>query len=908
LNEEQERAFRIVANHATELEPEQLKMYIAGMAGTGKSQVIKALMRLFDVRGEPHRFIILGPTGTAAALNNGSTYHSFLGIRVGGSYSKRDEAISIAQLKERLHGVDYIFFDEVSMLACHELYTISSQLAKALNEYSTPFGGMNMIFAGDFAQLAPVGGKSLYSNAVTTQLTAGLSLRDQEAAIGKALWHQITTVVILRQNMRQRMQTTEDSKLRSALTNMRYGKCTPDDIKFLKTLIAGPRLEQPKPAAKEFRNIAIICGRHTQKDQINMLGCERFARETGQQLTNFYSIDYWAGGSTTSTGESSSRRRNIDLSHQSQDISSVDQMHIWNLRPGATEHFPGKLSLCLGIPVMIRNNEATELCITKGQEGFVVGWQSITGPHGKLVLDTLFVELYNPPRVIKIPGLPDNVVPIVKDKKTVQCILPSDDKVNIERQQVWVLPNFSMTDYASQGKTRPFNVVHLSSCVSHQSYYTCLSRSASAAGTIIIQGFEPRVITGGCSGYLRQEFREQEILDDITKLRFEDMLPHYIEGNRRNTLIRQYQKWKGISHVPKSMDKHLSWITNDKMDMLPVVTDSPWQLIDKSKKSINKMSIGPVLTTFVPAKGTASLAQTSVKRKFEDDADNNQHLHIRKAPRTEEVDKPLGLIWDSKDYSCAYDAVLTILYDIWKQNPFMWNVNGRFLQAEHLNFLSKGFKNVHNGQQSLEKARDQLRRILHNENQVIFPYGYAGTSVELLIREIVKGSTKIGKSQFTCTKCDFASEPAIDQLKCMIEMDGNTVSRSTSHFVHHISHATAEKCPDCEKIMRNEISFKFPPSILAFDHSLVTTVKPSRQIKFKLENRETVILQLRGLVYFGNFHFTSRVISTEGDIWYSDGKDLGRTCLADGHSSLMHKEDWQTCKNNTLLLSIYAKV
>jgi predicted RNA-binding Zn-ribbon protein involved in translation (DUF1610 family) len=208
----------------------------------------------------------------------------------------------------------------------------------------------------------------------------------------------------------------------------------------------------------------------------------------------------------------------------------------------------------------------------------------------------------------------------------------------------------------------------------------------------------------------------------------------------------------------------------------------------------------------------------------------------------------------------------------------------------------------------LEKARDQLRRILHNENQVIFPYGYAGTSVELLIREIVKGSTKIGKSQFTCTKCDFASEPAIDQLKCMIEMDGNTVSRSTSHFVHHISHATAEKCPDCEKIMRNEISFKFPPSILAFDHSLVTTVKPSRQIKFKLENRETVILQLRGLVYFGNFHFTSRVISTEGDIWYSDGKDLGRTCLADGHSSLMHKEDWQTCKNNTLLLSIYAKV
>ncbi|KAF9459930.1 hypothetical protein BDZ94DRAFT_1223999 [Collybia nuda] len=48
-----------------------------------------------------------------------------------------------------------------------------------------------------------------------------------------------------------------------------------------------------------------------------------------------------------------------------------------------------------------------------------------------------------------------------------------------------------MTDYAAQEKTRPKNVVHLNSYFSHMSYYTCLSRSASAAGTIIVQGFEP---------------------------------------------------------------------------------------------------------------------------------------------------------------------------------------------------------------------------------------------------------------------------------------------------------------------------------------------------------------------------------------------------------------------------------
>jgi hypothetical protein len=60
--------------------------------------------------------------------------------------------------------------------------------------------------------------------------------------------------------------------------------------------------------------------------------------------------------------------------------------------------------------IMIRNNDATELCITKRQAGFVVGWQSSRGPHGKGVLDTLFVKLDKPPWLVQIPGLPDNVL------------------------------------------------------------------------------------------------------------------------------------------------------------------------------------------------------------------------------------------------------------------------------------------------------------------------------------------------------------------------------------------------------------------------------------------------------------------------------------------------------------------
>src|SRR6202048_3929236 len=135
LTSEQERAFRIISNHAVTPGSEQLTMHVGGMAGTGKSQVIKALMDFFKSRNESHRFVVLAPTGTAAALLLGSTDHSFLGVPIEGQTALRHETTNNAQVKARLDGVEYIFLDEVSMVSCDDNYKISSQLAKALNEF-----------------------------------------------------------------------------------------------------------------------------------------------------------------------------------------------------------------------------------------------------------------------------------------------------------------------------------------------------------------------------------------------------------------------------------------------------------------------------------------------------------------------------------------------------------------------------------------------------------------------------------------------------------------------------------------------------------------------------------------------------------------------------------------------------
>ncbi|KAF9549155.1 hypothetical protein CPC08DRAFT_592444, partial [Agrocybe pediades] len=180
---------------------------------------------------------------------------------------------------------------------------------------------------------------------------------------------------------------------------------------------------------------------------------------------------------------------------------------LWNMPPSTNDqHIPGRVDICIGMPIMIRYNEATELCMTRGQEAKIVGWQSAMGPHDKPVLDVLFAKLSNPPQSVKFDGLPENVVPLTMSPTTIKIQFDSGWYTSISRTQIQFLPNFSMTDYASQGKTRLVNIVDLTHCPHHQSYYTCLSRSASAKNTIILKDFDVEKITGKASGWLRQEF------------------------------------------------------------------------------------------------------------------------------------------------------------------------------------------------------------------------------------------------------------------------------------------------------------------------------------------------------------------------------------------------------------------
>ncbi|KAF8816688.1 hypothetical protein BYT27DRAFT_7076730, partial [Phlegmacium glaucopus] len=181
-----------------------------------------------------------------------------------------------------------------------------------------------------------------------------------KSTIGKLIWHQIATVVILTQNMRQTEIVTNDSLLTTLINYMHLSHTPTVDLAFLKTLIVNRH--DKKLTDPELRDVSVITSLNTQEDQINDLGSAQFSQDTRQKLTHFYSID--KRGATKKRDTKSTKKIPA-----SSDIPVDIQNTLWNCSPQSSKHFPGKLSLCLEMPVMIRNNDATELCITKGPRG-----------------------------------------------------------------------------------------------------------------------------------------------------------------------------------------------------------------------------------------------------------------------------------------------------------------------------------------------------------------------------------------------------------------------------------------------------------------------------------------------------------------------------------------------------------
>ncbi|CAF1532473.1 unnamed protein product, partial [Rotaria sp. Silwood1] len=247
LTREQRAAFMIITSHLdgdsrclTDNNNGQLIMCIPGCDGTGKSQLIRALSKYFLVTKRMQMMRKLAPTGIAAAEIGGMTIHSFLGEQ---RNSGKPRTIKPGDLKleKEWRLVEYLLIDEMSMVGLNLLAKLNRIICSAKRvDPQVPFGGVNVIFFGDYLQYRPVYDAPLHTDfSGLSKKKSGKLPNEKEIQqhVARSLILQNNCVVKLTQQMR-----TEDPRYLQLLERLRHGQCNYDDYELLLTRVIGQPL------------------------------------------------------------------------------------------------------------------------------------------------------------------------------------------------------------------------------------------------------------------------------------------------------------------------------------------------------------------------------------------------------------------------------------------------------------------------------------------------------------------------------------------------------------------------------------------------------------------------------------------------------------------------------------------
>ena len=477
LNAEQTAAFKIIAKRSLERRGfgDPLRMFLSGPAGTGKSCVFNAVKAYFDAKGQSRRFRVSAFMGIAAKNVGGMMLHAALCMSKGAEHKNHSKDDLVAMW----NGVDFLLIDEVSMISCEFLLTISEKLSEAKGSQE-PFGGINIIFAGDFAQLPPVLQSRLYSD-INTKFAVG-TLRKERKVLGRILWLTVNTVIELTVNMRQ--QGSVNKRFCELLARLRLGQCTNSDYELLKGRITN-RSNNIDLRHSRWRFAPVIVSDNTAKDVLNERCAAAFAKATGQTLHWYYATDKCKG----------SVLENEDLLTYLQTVHS-----------GKTKGRLGRLPLVIGMPVLLSQNFDVQAGVVNGSYGTVKRIRYKTDDNGRRMLISCVVKVLDANEQ-SMPHLNPNEVPVLRD--SIDFTFTNKSKpgqnITIKRTQVPIVPAFAMTAHRAQGQTLSNVIVDLQSCRGSEAPYVMLSRVTSLDGLLILRPFSKKKISCNVSEDLRLE-------------------------------------------------------------------------------------------------------------------------------------------------------------------------------------------------------------------------------------------------------------------------------------------------------------------------------------------------------------------------------------------------------------------
>jgi hypothetical protein len=171
-----------------------------------------------------------------------------------------------------------------------------SQLQKLLTiakhtDSSEPFGKVNVIFSGDFLQFSPVCDMALYSDVLLSSSEEAQTDKKKrthvgtenerrvQCRVGRALWLQINTVVLLTEQMR-----TEGVDLLAMQNRIRFGHGSAEDHTKLRTRIVNSTNELKSLSTPQWKSAIMLVCRNELRTRLNNMSVICMAKEKHEQI------------------------------------------------------------------------------------------------------------------------------------------------------------------------------------------------------------------------------------------------------------------------------------------------------------------------------------------------------------------------------------------------------------------------------------------------------------------------------------------------------------------------------------------------------------------------------------------------------------------------------------------------
>jgi hypothetical protein len=387
--------------------------------------------------------ICVASSGIAAILlKGGRTVHLRFKVPISLHEASFCTIFQNTELAALIKQADLVIWDEAPMQHRHVMEAVDRSFRDLRHSPDKPFGGLTVVFGGDFQQILPVILKGSRAQVVGACMKSSI------------LWRHIT-VLHLRQNMRLNTHVEEEANFARWQLEVGHGQHTDDSFNItlpdhfhcaentVDSLIDTiyPDIHIPGHSDQYFSERIILSSMNKKVNQLNETILTRFP----SQARLFPSIDFIP---------------NSERAGENDPLLNYPVEYLHEINSGSLPL--AKLELKIGCPVMILKNLDAANGVCNGSRGIltrhsnrVLEVRLLTGEHAG---QTVFI-----PRVASQPGENENAFMFT-------------------RRQFPIRVCFSMTINKSQGQSVKFVGLDLRSpAFTHGQFYVAVSRVTSVS-------------------------------------------------------------------------------------------------------------------------------------------------------------------------------------------------------------------------------------------------------------------------------------------------------------------------------------------------------------------------------------------------------------------------------------------